>query len=79
MPRRHLTIIVLVECRRLRGGQIAFPHAGLRFDYADMTPGSALVFANVDEGLCALDSGVHEVHPVERGYKILYQAIARVG
>ena len=78
-PGRHLTIIVLVARERLRGGQIAFPHAGRTFNYAAIEPGGVLAWANVDEDLHALDSGVHEVHPVERGYKILYQAMARVG
>ena len=70
---------MLVAREGLVGGNIAFPHARRTFDYADMKPGGVLVFANVDEELCALDSGVHEVHPVEAGYKILYQAMARVG
>lgn len=78
-PGRHLTLIVLVAREGLRGGQIAFPHARRTFDYAAIKPGSVLAWANVDERLHALDSGVHEVHPVERGFKILYQAMARVG
>ena len=70
---------MLVACEGLRGGQIAFPHAGRTFDYAAMEPGGVLAWANVNERLHALDSGVHEVHPVERGYKSLYQVMARVG